>query len=344
MTERVSVLICCYNYGRYLGQCLRSVLGQTRPPDEIIVVDDGSTDDTSELIKQFPEIKYFYQQNAGKPAAFGRAFSLSTGDVICHLDPDDYWEPRKLERVLAAFTENPQIGGVLHEVHYVNAQGNAIHFPWEGQHPDAPQLLTLEGSEAWSFLYPLPRTIRGFFGVPNTSSVRRAFVESLLPLPAKVGGSTDAIMVAAALPYGMMYLPEPLVACRIHGANADFGNVYATRETIGMWEFLLETPNFRRFLSKRHASVLGARILERKAFLSSRTGEDILAGVWAGIRIPFILAANGYLCNWKHLALPVACILPIRRERARPDMPANPAAAPPGTAFDALNRSGALKP
>jgi glycosyltransferase involved in cell wall biosynthesis len=84
VSERVSVLICTYNYARYLPQCLTSVLTQTRPPDEIIVLDDGSTDSTPEVMKQFPQVHYVYQQNTGKAVAFGRAFSLSTGDIVCH--------------------------------------------------------------------------------------------------------------------------------------------------------------------------------------------------------------------------------------------------------------------
>ncbi len=107
MSERVSALIATYNYARYLPQCLGRVLNQTRPPDEIVVVDDGSTDGTPELMKQFPEVRYVYQQNAGKAAAFGRALSLSSGEIVCHLDADDYWEPDKLARVLHCLEKIP---------------------------------------------------------------------------------------------------------------------------------------------------------------------------------------------------------------------------------------------
>ncbi len=115
----------------------------------------------------------------------------------------------------------------------------------------------------------------------------------------------------------MTYLPDALAAYRIHGTNAGFGNVASAQETICMWEFLLANPNFRRFLSNRHAKLLRAKILERKAYLASRTGQKVLAGAWAGLRVPFILAANGYRCNWKHLALPAACLLPIKRSRVK---------------------------
>jgi hypothetical protein len=173
--------------------------------------------------------------------------------------------------------------------------------------------LTLDESEDVSFLYPLPKAHGHFLGVPNTTCIRRAALEDVLPLPPEVGGAVDGLMIAAALRHGVAYLPEALAAYRIHGSNAGFGNVASTRETISMWEFLLANPNFRRFLSNRHASLLRAKILERKAYLASRTGRRVLAGAWAGIRVPWILAANGYCCSWKHLALPVVCLLPLKR-------------------------------
>lgn len=314
MSERVSVLVCTYNYGRYLAQCLASVLNQTRPPDEVIVIDDESTDDTPQIMKRFPDVRYVRQENTGKAVAFGRAFSFSTGDVICHVDPDDYWEPRKLERVLACFTSNPNLGGVIHEARHVDASDHPVQLPWAANHPQKPMMMTLDESEDVGFLYPLPGARGCFFGVTHTTCIRRASLQDLLPMPPEVGWSVDGVLVAGALRFGLAYLPDALLACRIHGSNSNFGNVSSTQMTIDMWEFLLAHPNFRRFLSNRHAKLLRAKILERKAYMASRTGRHALAGAWAGMRIPWILAANGYRCSWKHLALPVTCLLPVKRE------------------------------
>jgi glycosyltransferase involved in cell wall biosynthesis len=317
VSERVSVLICTHNHGHYLPECLTSVLNQTRPPDEVIVIDDGSTDGTAEAMRKFPAVHYIYQENTGKAVAFGRAFSLSTGDVICHLDADDYWDLSKLERVLHCFEENSNLGGVIHEVTHIDASGHAIQFPWTMGQRAEPTTLTLDESEDVSFLYPLPNARGRFFGVPNTTCIRRRFLEDLLPLVPGIGGSVDGIFIAAALRYGAAYLPDALAAYRIHGSNTGFGNVASTQETICMWGFLLAHPNFRPFLSDRHARLLRAKILERKAYLASRTGRKVLAGAWAGIRVPWILATNGYRCSWKHLALPVTCLLPVKRARTR---------------------------
>jgi glycosyltransferase involved in cell wall biosynthesis len=315
--ERVSVLICTYNYARYLPQCLKSVLNQTRPPDEIIVLDDGSTDGTPEVMKSFSEIRYIYQKNTGKAVAFSRAFALASGEIICHLDADDYWELNKLERVLRRLDENPNVGGAVHEVSYVDASGWAIQFPWTSNHPLEPTPLTLDECQDVGFLYALPGARGRFFGAPNTSCIRRTLLQDLMPLPPEVGGSVDGILIAAGLRYGMAYLPDALAAYRIHGDNAGFGNIASTQETISMWEFLLAHPNFRRSISHRHASLLRAKILERKAYLASRTGRKVLAGAWAGLRVPWILAANGYRCSWKHLALPAVCLLPLKRSHLK---------------------------
>jgi glycosyltransferase involved in cell wall biosynthesis len=151
VSERVSVLICTHNHGRYLPQCLTSVLNQTRPPDEVIVVNDGSTDGTAEVMSKFPEVRCIHQENTGKAVAFGRAFSLSAGSIICHLDADDYWELQKLERVLRCFEENSKLGGVIHEVTHVNASGQAIQFPWTMRQRGRGLSLSFTKS-AWAFL------------------------------------------------------------------------------------------------------------------------------------------------------------------------------------------------
>ena len=338
MSERVSVLISTYNYARYLPQCLGSVLNQTRPPAEIVVVDDGSVDGTPELMKQFPEVRYVYQQNEGKAGAFGRALSLSSGEIVCHLDADDYWELDKLERVLHCLGEDSRIGGVVHEVSYVDAYGRALSFPWDQPYPAEALLLTLDECEDAGFLYRLPKTRGRFRGVPNTCCVRRNCVEDLFPLPPEVGGAVDGAMLAGALRYGMTYLPDALAAYRIHGNNAGFGNVASNQETMHMWEFLLKNPKFRSFLSSQHANLLRAKILERKAYVASRTGKKICGGAWAGVCVPLILAANGRCCNWRHLALPVACLLPIKRSSKKMPLRSGPLLQPVGSSTTAARR------
>jgi len=93
---RVSVIIPTFNAAAFVVEAVQSALAQTEPPHEIIVVDDGSTDDTVARLKQFP-ITLIRQANAGVAVARNAGIAVATGDAIAFLDADDVWHPRKLE-------------------------------------------------------------------------------------------------------------------------------------------------------------------------------------------------------------------------------------------------------
>lgn len=99
----VSVIIPTYNRSTSLLHAVRSVITQSHPPDEIIVVDDGSTDDTADLLhSHFPTVHYHYQKNRGVSAARNAGISAARNTWLAFLDSDDVWHPTKLERQLAA--------------------------------------------------------------------------------------------------------------------------------------------------------------------------------------------------------------------------------------------------
>jgi glycosyltransferase involved in cell wall biosynthesis len=94
----VSTVIPSYNYGRYVCEAVQSVLDQTYKPVEIIVVDDGSTDDTRSRLAAFGDaIRYIHQENNGHGSARNRGIRAATGEWIAFLDADDRWHPKKLE-------------------------------------------------------------------------------------------------------------------------------------------------------------------------------------------------------------------------------------------------------
>lgn len=104
MNELVSIIMPSYNTGRFLGETVRSVLAQTYPNWELILVDDCSTDDTDRVIAGFvdPRIRYLKQEkNQGAAAARNRALREAKGRWIAFLDSDDLWLPEKLERQIA---------------------------------------------------------------------------------------------------------------------------------------------------------------------------------------------------------------------------------------------------
>ena len=95
--ERISVVIPCYNHGAYLATAINSVLAQNYQPFEIIVVDDGSTDNTKEVACGFEKVQYLYQTNQGLSAARNTGIKRSTGDYIIFTDADDWFLPDALE-------------------------------------------------------------------------------------------------------------------------------------------------------------------------------------------------------------------------------------------------------
>jgi len=112
----VSVIIPAYNSSRYIAEALDSVFEQTFKDFEVIVVDDGSTDDTRRIIENYPhQIKYFYQENGGPAKARNLGIRKSEGKYIAFLDADDLWLASKLEKQVAEFEKNPELGMVITE-------------------------------------------------------------------------------------------------------------------------------------------------------------------------------------------------------------------------------------
>jgi len=110
----ISVIIPTYNHSRFIKEAIDSVLGQSYNDFELIVVDDGSTDDTKAIaISYGDKIKYFYQGNKGRGAARNKGVSLASGEYIAFLDSDDIWFPEKLEKQMA-YIKNNDFEGLLH--------------------------------------------------------------------------------------------------------------------------------------------------------------------------------------------------------------------------------------
>ena len=111
-TPRVSVVIPTFNRASILGNAIESVLSQTYDSYEIIIVDDGSTDDTSSVVTKFnsSRINYLYQENKGRSSARNKALSLANGEYIAFLDSDDKFYPQKLELQVTLLDSNPAFG------------------------------------------------------------------------------------------------------------------------------------------------------------------------------------------------------------------------------------------
>ena len=126
---KVSVIIPAYNCAHYICHAVDSVLAQTFPDFELVVVDDGSTDNTRELLKQYgSQIKYIYQQNKDMTAARNTGINHSSGEYIAFLDSDDIWLANKLERQIVLLDQAPEVGLVYCWHYYIDPAGNRCQF------------------------------------------------------------------------------------------------------------------------------------------------------------------------------------------------------------------------
>lgn len=113
----VSVIIPVYNGGSYLAEAIESVLTQTYTGTEIIVIDDGSTDGSPEIVRKFsPVVKYYYQSNAGTGAARNHGIEVARGSFFAFLDADDLWLQDKLSLQIAAFQDKSGVDIVFGHV------------------------------------------------------------------------------------------------------------------------------------------------------------------------------------------------------------------------------------
>ena len=105
----VSVIIPVHNGARFIKQAIESVLNQSHTNLEIIVIDDGSIDNTKNVVLSFPQVNYHYQEHQGVASARNKALSMASGDFIAFLDADDFYDHKKLEIQLTYLQNNPAI-------------------------------------------------------------------------------------------------------------------------------------------------------------------------------------------------------------------------------------------
>lgn len=129
MTPMVSVVVTTYNYGRFLPFALDSVLEQTFDDLEVIVIDDGSTDNTQQVIQPYlrdRRVRYFLRNHLGVVTAKNTGIKLARGPYVAFLDADDIWMPAKLERQLELFQADPELGVVYTRRQLIDEEGHEL--------------------------------------------------------------------------------------------------------------------------------------------------------------------------------------------------------------------------
>jgi glycosyltransferase involved in cell wall biosynthesis len=212
----VSILISNYNYGEYLGDAIESALQQTYDKLEVVICDDGSTDNSPRILERYRSldrrIRVVYQGNGGQSLALNAAFYKSTGDIICLLDADDVFMPDKVRRVVESFGAAPDAGLAVNRMLIVNKNRKCL-----GKIPLLSHLAT--GWQGPSLNICGPRVLPG---LPPSSglSLRRAIAESIFPLPSGLGAYADTlIQVLAPWKTPIVAVQTPSSEYRVHGAN-----------------------------------------------------------------------------------------------------------------------------
>jgi glycosyltransferase involved in cell wall biosynthesis len=214
-TPLVSVLMANYNYGRYIRQAIDSVLAQTYQRFELIVCDDGSTDDSREVVARYVQtdqrIKLVCQENGGMSSAQNAAFSRSSGQIVCLLDADDRFMPEKLEKLVQAFRAQPNGGCLSHQMFRTDASGRRL-----GVSP-----AFIRPPDGWYG----PFVVRNGDLPPGMAfgsgiCLRREICKRIFPLPERFRGNTDGVIMASApLMTVLIGISAPLTEYRCHGAN-----------------------------------------------------------------------------------------------------------------------------
>jgi len=207
----VSVIIPTYNGAAFAVEAVDSVLAQTRPPDEIIVIDDGSTDDTqSRLARYADRIRYIRQSNGGVANARNHGIQESRGSLIAFLDGDDRWLPEKLERQLECLAAHPE-ADLIHTnfLHWNDHTGELT--------PVKPGLERYTGSCFQEFFWRC--------GVKtSTVLLTRRCLERVGLFDEHIpgGGSVEDfdLFLRVARHFQLAFVPEPLALYRHHGSNA----------------------------------------------------------------------------------------------------------------------------
>ena len=317
---RVSVLLTSHNYGRYVEAAIDSVLGQGYRDLELIVVDDGSTDDSRQRIRRRAardgRVVLIEQTNQGMAAALNAGFARSRGEVVCLLDADDCFRPDKLERVVDYFAQHPRTGMLQHPLQVVDAAGRPVQV--------IPFLSRLE--RGWLAPTVLRRGGRWSCMPTSALSFRREVARWLLPIDARrYWISADALLFTVGpLLSRVGVIDQPLAEYRVHGRN------HMSSGRVDRQELRKRLRSYHDTLtgSNQHIRELGLavprleardHVLYREQLFALSMLRNRRAGVWR--RYAALVAAlwrdDMYGLAQKGLALPVYGLLPLLPPRCR---------------------------
>jgi glycosyltransferase involved in cell wall biosynthesis len=210
MKPFITALIDTYNQEDYIESAITSVLEQNFPASdmEIIVVDDGSTDRTPEIVRKFtPRVRLLRKENGGQASAINAGTAEAQGQIVSFLDGDDLWFPNKLSRVAAEFQKDPNIAMAYHRFCLWDVRDNSV---W-----DRPSDL-----RSGDILADRNKLLSYWPAGTCSLSFRKSVLQKVMPIPEECSFMHDAYLVATTLFFGpVAAIDECLTKVRIHGRN-----------------------------------------------------------------------------------------------------------------------------
>jgi glycosyltransferase involved in cell wall biosynthesis len=213
-TPAVTVLVDTYNHELFIEEAIVSVLEQDLPASEteILVVDDGSTDSTPEVVRKFaPRVRYVRKENGGQASAFNFGIPLAQGEIIAFLDGDDWWAKSKLSKVVQVLSSRPDIGVIGHGIYEVDSHTGHM----SATLPEQPGDIDLHTTAGAGFF----RHMMCFFGTSRVT-IRKRVAQRALPIPEELVIEADEFMSTLSAAYSKASLiQEPLTYYRLHTGN-----------------------------------------------------------------------------------------------------------------------------
>ena len=261
---RVSVITPTFNRADYLPIAIRSVLAQSYQNFELIVVDDGSTDETPTLMKEFlgdPRIRYFQQENQGQSVARNRGIAEAVGEFICFLDSDNAWVDSKLALSLDAFEANPKADIVYGDYMVIDAEGREL---------GVNRMRRYSGRIT-------PELIHDNFVSMNTTMTRRRCFDEMGGFDSKDRLAEDyGLWLRFSTRYSFLYLPEVLGYYRVmeNQISSDKDSRLKANERV-ILEFMESSPEALGRWERRQGL---SRFYIRKGRYELSAGRPMLAG------------------------------------------------------------------
>jgi len=258
----VSVVIPTYNRARFIGEALESVFAQTYSDYEVIVVDDGSRDDTRNALEPWLErIHYIYQTNRGGAAARNRGIKEAMGEWVAFLDSDDRWEPKALETLHRTAATHPEAGLIAMRARKL--------------YPDGTVSRRTVGKKSAGERFTSRSLLWGDSGI-MTPMVRRSLLMSLGGLDESLTSAEDSDMwLRLSFHTTLIGVPEPLLLVRVHPGNLSRDKAENSRMWIKILEKLAqEQPEFVKNHPWVYRRALGKERLRRGRELLARSSES----------------------------------------------------------------------